>query len=63
MADLTKMTDKQLKSQHTQVLKRLEAARKAGNGQRLWAARLAADEVQAEVNKRFGAPPSQMIGG
>ncbi len=63
MRDLKDMTDKQLAAEHTQVLKRLDAARRSGDGDRLRAARLAADEAQLEVNQRFGAPPSQTIGG
>lgn len=58
---MAEMTDAQLKAEHKKRLAALEKARKSG-GKTLRKARLAADETQALVNERFGAPPPQTIG-
>lgn len=61
--ELTEMPDDKLRAEHEKALKRVQAARESKDGRKLRAARLAADAVQAVVNERFGAPPSQTIGG
>lgn len=59
---MPEMTDKQLEAEHKKRLAALEKARKSGDGDALYDARLAVGETQALVNERFGAPPAQTIG-
>lgn len=67
MADLSKLSDDALDAEHEQRLAAVLEAKAAYQkndakaGRALLKARERADEVQAEVNARRGAPPTQTL--